>query len=332
VRVGWYVHHHGSGHLQRFLAVAPRLPGVVGLSSLPRPAGIAPGAWLTLAPDAPAPPGRDETAGGALHWAPLGHDGLRDRMAQLAGWVARERPRAFVCDVSVEVALAVRLMGVPVVWIAQRGRRDDAPHQLAYRLATVVAPWTPETDSPGSGLPPDAFHVGALSRFDGRPPAPAPGERRVTVLVGGGGHELRAADVGAAARATPDWTWTAAGLPMAIGTPVGDAGRPDDPWPLLCASDVIVAAGGGNLIAEVAAARRPLVCLAQARPFAEQRDGADALARAGLAESPAGWPAPGEWPAVLARAGQRDPARWSLLHDGRAGERLVETIRACASA
>ena len=40
MRLGWYIHHHGAGHLHRFLALRASLPGVVGISSLPRPATI----------------------------------------------------------------------------------------------------------------------------------------------------------------------------------------------------------------------------------------------------------------------------------------------------
>ncbi|MDF2492882.1 MAG: hypothetical protein K0Q58_1460, partial [Microbacterium sp.] len=81
--IGYYVHHHGRGHLHRATAIAAALGiPVTGLSSLPRPAEWT-GDWIELpldlddrGPDAP-----DVTAGGRLHWVPLGVDGLRERMA-----------------------------------------------------------------------------------------------------------------------------------------------------------------------------------------------------------------------------------------------------------
>src|SRR3712207_8569721 len=55
------------------------------------------------------------------------------------------RPDVLVVDVSVEVALLARLLGVPVVLVAQRGRRDDDPHRRAYAAAAAVAaPWRSE--------------------------------------------------------------------------------------------------------------------------------------------------------------------------------------------
>ena len=346
MRVGWYVHHHGTGHLQRFLAVREHLKGVVGLSSLPRPATLAPDEWVTLALDAPATAGSDPTAGGVLHWAPLQHPGLRGRMAAVAEWISAAMPDVLVCDVSVEVTALARLMGVPVVWIAQRGVRRDAPHQLAYTLATVVAPWTEALATPDTGLPETARFVGAISRFDGRASEPPPGRRAVTLVLGGGGHEVRPAQVSDAASGLADWSWTVAGLGEPVGTPAGgpvgasgldrvrDRGTVSDTWRLLCDADVVVASAGGNLVAEVAAARRPLVCLPQSRPFNEQHDGAGALARAGLAETLSGWPDPAGWREVLTRAQARDPCSWERLHDGRGAARLAAVIRerACASA
>jgi hypothetical protein len=334
VRVGWYVHHHGTGHLQRFLTVRTHLEGAVGLSSLPRPAGLASDEWVRLAIDAPAAADSDPTAGGALHWAPLRHAGLRDRMAAVARWISAARPDVLVCDVSVEVASLARLMGVPVVWIAQRGVRRDPPHQLAYAVATVVAPWTAALATSDTGLPGTTRFVGAISRFDGRASEPPPGRRAVTLVLGGGGHEVRPAHVSDTARAVADWSWTVAGLGEPVGEPVLDRGTVPDTWRLLCDADVIVASAGGNLIAEVAAARRPLVCLPQSRPFGEQHDGADELARAGLAETLSQWPDPAGWREVLTRAQARDPDGWARLHDGGGAARLAAVIRerACASA
>jgi hypothetical protein len=354
VTVGWYVHHHGSGHLHRFLAVRRRLPGVVGLSSLPRPDGVPEDAWVALPGDVPAGEPDDPTAGGTLHWAPRGVDGLRRRTAAIAGWAAAADPRALVVDVSVEVALLGRLLSLPVVVVAQRGRRTDGPHLRAYAAASaVLAPWTAAVHAPGDGPPEDRLVLtGAVSRFDddataggavfgdaatpgtGAPGADPPGGAGpddVLLLVGGGGHALRAPDVAAAAAATGR-TWHVAGalrVPDAPG--VVDHGPRADVAGLLRACGVVVATAGGNAVAEVAAARRPLVLLPQERPFDEQRRQAALLAAAGLADAHEVWPAPDAWPAVLAAAARREPARWDALHDGRGAERFAAAVGAVAA-
>ena len=77
--IGYYVHHHGTGHLHRAMTVAAHLPQpVTGFSSLPRPEPW-PGPWVQLPRDdsAPSYAAADATARGLLHWAPLADGGLR---------------------------------------------------------------------------------------------------------------------------------------------------------------------------------------------------------------------------------------------------------------
>ena len=141
-----------------------------------------------------------------LHWAPRHDPGLARRSAQILAWLADARPALVVVDVSVEVALLVRLAGVPVVVAAMRGDRSDRPHATAYDLADVlVAPWPEESPEPWPRHWLDkTVHLGGLSRFDGwsrpasRPTAPA--ASRALLLWGEGGAGQDAAELAAAAR------------------------------------------------------------------------------------------------------------------------------------
>lgn len=316
--VGWYVHHHGAGHRARMRAAAPLVGGVAVLDSRELPSDVA---------DAPV----DPTAGGTLHWAPLGHRGARSRMARIAAWIEAEQPAAMVVDVSVEVALLARLLGVPTIVVAQRGARHDDAHRLAYRqAAAVVAPWSAESDLPGD-LPGEAAvrFVGAISRFDGRRFSPPTPGGDVLLLVGAGGHELTGEAVGAAAASTPERTWHVAGGPGGAGAGnVVDHGMGADVARLLDACSVVVGTAGGNVVAEVAAARRPFVCLPQPRPFDEQARQAQALSSLGVAVACERWPS--DWPAVLARAEALDTGRWARLHDGGGAARLAAIVREVA--
>lgn len=319
--IGWYVHGHGRGHLQRLQCVAAHLQTrVTALSSLPRPDGWT-GGWVDLPDDLPTGDDRDPSAGGTLHWAPLGHPGLLARSAAVVAWVARERPALVVVDVSVEVAVLVRSLGVPVVVAAMRGDRQDRAHTTAYDLAdALLAPWPADRPEPWpQRWLAKTWHVGALSRLDGRVPSPAPGDRRVAVLWGAGGSEVTTADVDAAAAATPGWTWDAAAL----------RGAAADPWALLQAADVVVTHGGQNALAEVAAARRPAVVVPQDRPHDEQR--ANGRALHGIALVRDTWPAPGQWPALLEQAAQQDVSAWGQWSDGRGAARAAELLDARAA-
>lgn len=326
--IGWYVHDHGRGHLQRLQCISAHLrTPVTALSSLPKPVDFA-GAWVELPNDQPTGADDDVTAGGTLHWAPRQHAGLLERMAAIAGWIAAARPALVVVDVSVEVAVLVRTMGVPVVVAAMRGDRTDRAHTTAYDLAeALLAPWPVELPEPWPRSWLDkTWHVGALSRLDGRLVLPAPGDRRVAVLWGRGGGEVSAQDLAEARAATPAWDWDPIGLP---GTP-----WLDDPWPRLQAADVVVTHAGQNALAEVAAARRTAVVLPQTRPYGEQLANARALTRGGLALVCERWPSAQLWPGLLEQVAGRDTDAWQRWSDGfgavRAAALLDETAgRTC---
>jgi hypothetical protein len=268
------------------------------------------------------------TAGGRLHWAPVRHAGLRGRMAMIAQWIAATSPRLLVSDVSVEVALLARLLGTPTAVVAMRGERTDAPHRMAYDLADLLlAPWPAELPEPGwpEHWQAKTVHTGAFSRFDGRPrPAPArrrtdrPRPQRVLLLMGSGGTDVSAGEISAAQAATPGWQWTTLGGP--------EGGWSTDPWPALCAAEVVVTHAGQNALAECAAARRPAVVVPQERPFGEQAATGRALARGRLAAVAHRWPEPGEWPALLEQARADGGDRWSQWAPGDGAARAARAL------
>jgi len=218
-----------------------------------------------------------------------------------------------VVDVSVEVALLVRLCGTPVVVVALPGERTDRTHLAAYDLAdALLAPWPAEShaaDWPVSWTS-KAWCVGGLSRFDGRPRPPAEprtATRRVLLIWGAGGRDADASSVEAARRATAGWTWSER-----------SPDRPSpDLWAELCAADVVVTHAGQNAVADVAAARAPAVVIAQRRPFGEQVATARALSRLDVADGHTSWPSADRWNEVLEGARRRGGAGWARWSSGR---------------
>ncbi len=321
--IGYYVHHHGAGHATRACSIAAALVAlgheVVGFSSLDRPDAW-PGDWHVLDRDHEPAPGPDDdvTAGGALHWAPLHHDGYATRMGTIARWVEETRPDAVVVDVSVEVTLLCRLLGVPTVVAAMRGQRDDGPHVLAYDAATtLLAPWPAvllEPWWPRRWLD-KTVHVGGLSRFDhlvDDTPQPGGAGRTGLLLWGRGG--TGGPDLDALSAALPDWTWS---LPSGSG---------DEVWDDLVRADVVVCHGGQNAVAEVAAARRPAVVVADPRPFAEQEHTVAALEAGRICATAPAWPEPGQWPGLVRVALDRSGEGWRTWTDGQGARRAAEAI------
>lgn len=333
--IGWYIHHHGFGHVSRFLAVQPHLRApVIAFSSMPRPAGLAGDVeWVPLPPDADAfagPDGRpiypraaDPTVRGHLHWAPHGHPGHRARLAAIAAAAVERALETFVVDVSAEVVAFARLLGLRTIAVTQPGARVDPAHVLAYDLADrIVAPW-PEGAVPAPGLSPHGDRVtwtGGISRFDGRD-ASGPADGRHALLLG---RVLRPGvrdEVDRLLR-TRGWTVTSVGH--------DDASRVDDPWPLLTRSTVVVSAAGQNSVADLAASGVRAVIIAQDRPFDEQQATADALAAWGLArQAPEDVSAP-DLVALIERAAA-DAPDWTRWRVAGAALRMADAIEGTPS-
>lgn len=302
--IGVYAHHQGSGHVQRALSVAAVLddevtvltsarippdanpdPARIRILRLPldyddtgADAGTGGGAAATAAGATGV--GADPTAGGRLHWVPLRQAGLRQRTAMITGWIDTNAPDVFWSDISVEVTLAARLTGTPVVSTVLPGRRDDDPHALAHGVCSaLVAGWPRAAGAPvpaGATLP--LVPVGGVSRFADRDPEPgARGRGRPRVLhlrgSGGGGHDRRWNSV---REQLGDVEWISLG---------GPGGRwVADPWEEMCRADVVITAAGQSSLADLAAADAHLVVTPEERPFGEQDATAATLRRLGLAE------------------------------------------------
>jgi hypothetical protein len=323
--IGWYIHHHGYGHLTRFLAVQPHLAASVTVfSSLPAPTDLPEAVtWTQLPPDdgpferhgaRRLPHASEPTAGGALHWAPLGHPGHRARLAAIADAAVRHDLDAFVVDVSAEVTAFVRLLGVPTVVVTQPGERSDAPHRLAYALADrVLAPWAEGVLPAPAADPRKVRFTGGISRFDGLPGGRRR-ERRVLFL----GRTLADAALAQATALLGAAGWRH----DVIGTGAGDR---RDPWSLLRGAAVVVSAAGQNSVADLAAAGARAVVVPQERPFDEQETTAAALERLGLAAVCPPDDAPGLVARVTAAAAASAPD-WSPWAVGGAAARAAAVI------
>lgn len=340
LEVGMYVHHHGSGHAMRARALSAALAKRgIGTTTL----GSRDDAGIRLPLDREAVPGADPTAGDALHWAPPRSAGMARRMAMISDYLAGRQPSAALpaarpavlpaalhVDVSVEVALLARLHGTPVTVQAMPGDRRDAPHVLCHSIADgIIAAWPDWVPLPAH-LEPVADRVrgvGGITRFGGRDRTTdgadfAPGRMRVTVLGGTGGGDLPDGYFDAVAAVCPD-----------ADVKILDAahGWVDDPWPYLCASDVVVAAAGQNSVADIAAAGARAIIIPRPRPFGEQEATARVLSDAGLALVPCGAdddpPAPEDWPALLDRAPNAD---WSTWQTDGAADRAAAVIEGVA--
>lgn len=327
--IGWYVHHHGAGHRHRMRAVTDHLVTPVTVLSSLQPGPTDPRPWLVLPRDDDTEETVDDPTGqGVLHWVPKDDRGLRERMAMISAWIRDERPSLVVVDVSVEITLLARLHGVPVVVVGMQGDRGDRAHRAAYDVAeALLVPWPKAaipTDWPGSWHD-KSWATGGISRFDerfnerfrsdggraddlgaktpGRPGTP----RTILLLWGGGGADIDSDHLACAQAATPKWSWNVVGFPGFTRV---------DVWNELMAADVVICHAGQNVVAEVAAARRPAVVVAQSRPHGEQRATSRVLDRLGIVHALDAWPSAHRWPLLLDDALLRGGQGWSLWSSG----------------
>ena len=334
--IGYYVHHHGAGHRARAVAIADQAAGRVTLLGTELSGRMGSHRFVDL-PDDRIDAAFDGADGGAnppaaLHYAPIDHDGIRRRVAAITAWIAEAQPALMVIDVSCEIAMLARLASVPTVYVRLGGRRDDAPHLQAFSAATgIVAPFAAALDDPT--MPSwvrrkTAYHPGIVAR----PAAATIETNSVLVVVGAGGSSTNGTDWARAARAVPDRRWSVIGACKAIEDAPENLtilGWIDDAAARIARAGVVVGSVGNGTLGIVLAARRPFVCIPEARPFDEQRSNARGLVAAGAAvacDDVAG----ADWRALIAAAERLDRAAAATLDDANGAAHAADYLIALA--
>ncbi len=335
-QVGYYVHHHGSGHGMRALAIARHMDCEVTLIGSRLPEGRYPATVKSLPLPGDTAPGMHVESFASLHYAPLAVDGLRERMALLADWMRRAWPCLLVVDVSVEVAMLARLFGVPCVYMRQHGERTDPAHLQAYASASrLLAPYPASMEC--SQIPDWVLaktdHCGWVSRYSQRSSVQVEPERgAVLVITGQGGTAFTVDSLIAIARRCPEDRFRVAGPLPASDLPLPGnltlLGQLADPLPELLRAEIVVGSAGDNVVAEVAHLGGRLIAIAEQRPFDEQRLQALQLERLGVALGVSGVPVADEWPALLQRA-RHLPGRsgWQGLLNGNAAADAARIVQ-----
>lgn len=330
----WYLHDHGRGHLERARAVIPHLAAEVVVVAGPGVADLA-GATLDVdVVDLPTDvPQRAIPTTGPWHHAPAGPT-LRRRTARVVDVAERYDCATAVVDVSMEVTVLARLLGLRTVAVRQSGHRTDAAHRNGFASADAV--WVPQhrslepIDEP---IDDRWFFSGPFSRFDhrlGEPSGPrgaaGSAQHHAVILVGTGGTDFDMARW-RHAEAPPGWTVTIAGTGECwTTTSVTSVGTIEPIHPLLASADLVVTSAGWAAIADTVAAGARVAIVPERRPFCEQAVRANALHAAGLAVSLPRWPKPDQLGQVIVATEALDMSRWGEVHDGHGAQRAARMI------
>jgi len=157
MRIGYYAHHHGSGHCRQADKLAALLPVSLRKNFV---------VFTSLAPDAyvfntvaksqivhlnPEDEREDDVLLGragqnwqpaSLHYSPVGNSDIQTRSWQILNAIQEHSIDLMIIDVSVEVAMLCRAASVPYLYVRLAGIRDDAPHLNAFVGALgLLAPY-----------------------------------------------------------------------------------------------------------------------------------------------------------------------------------------------
>lgn len=291
----FYIHHHGSGHVMRAIAIAKAFPAesitFMG-SDLMRYAAQIPDhiACIHLPMDTHAQRDtydeqRDLTF---LHYAPLHVPGVLNRIGVMHDYFQRNPTTMLIVDVSVEVTLFARLCGIPTVVIRQHGRRTDLAHRLAYESAElIIAPFSRNLDAAEDNPAMSrTYYAGGFSRYTGKNVCTDSRKKDVAIFIGQGGSNINSSLIRHLRTQINNSTH------LHIIGEVSDQiqlenthfhGHIDCPEEVLSTCDVVICNAGHNTVMELADLRKRMICIPAERPFNEQLQKAYHLEQAGCA-------------------------------------------------
>lgn len=157
MRLGYYAHHHGSGHCRQIDKLAALLPvdakrQLIVFTSLSRDdynfTAVDETQIVRLqAEDECADDVLKGRAGehwqpDSLHYSPVGNSNIQKRSHQILDTIYQCKIDLMIIDVSVEVAMLCRAASIPYLYIRLPGIRDDTPHLNAFAGAlALLAPY-----------------------------------------------------------------------------------------------------------------------------------------------------------------------------------------------
>lgn len=157
MHIGYYAHHHGSGHCRQIDKLAALLPvdarqQLTVFTSVTLDAyaftNIDEAQVVRLYAEDERP--EDVLKGRAgkhwqpagLHYSPVGNSDIQKRSHQILDTIYQRNIDLMIIDVSAEVALLCRAASVPYLYVRLPGLRDDIPHLEAFTGAlALLAPY-----------------------------------------------------------------------------------------------------------------------------------------------------------------------------------------------
>ncbi len=324
MRIGYYAHHHGSGHCRQIDKLAALLP-IQKRQQLTVFTSLAPDAYAFTAIDEqqivrlyPEDERIDDVLKGrageywqpaSLHYSPIGNADIQKRSHQILNTIVHRKIDLMIIDVSVEVAMLCRTASVPYLYVRLPGLRDDMPHINAF--AGALALLAPYPQAIEAAMTPSwvcqktvyldfitltknntSSHQDFIKTLTTLTVDHPNGSNSfitnpiITVIKGYGGHEAIDAKLPELRRLLPSAFIISLGpIDNDMRAYVDIATHVEDVTPFMYHSDYLLMACGLNAVAQAYYCATPLVVLPDERPHQEQATMAQALIDQGRALS-----------------------------------------------
>ncbi len=325
--IGFYAHSHGSGHVHRCKAIAAALEGDYQIFSsgfqdddLIAHKNLTPLPNENLPDDLKPYHNKINPTPNFLHYAPAGVSSIRERTAILANWFAEKSPDLMFVDVSVEIALLCRVCSVPFVFVRMHGHRTDDAHLAAYESARLLAApfpeWMEQAETP-DWVREKTFYAGGLCRFDKDDFAVAsPKKGKVVIINGSGGTGFHRELAVQWAEDNSQLNFHLLGkqdFEPSLPSNLRQVGQLGNPLHFLADAEVVIASCGDNMVAELSLLKKNWICVPEERPFDEQHQKAQMIAKANAAVVAESWRELRDLRPFLDKARQTDKTKLAEL-------------------
>ncbi|WP_201513086.1 hypothetical protein [Psychrobacter alimentarius] len=324
MRIGYYAHHHGSGHCRQIDKLAALLP-TQKRQQLTVFTSLVPEAYTFTAIDEqqivrlyPEDERTDDVLKGragkywqpaSLHYSPIGNADIQKRSHQILNTIVQRNIDLMIIDVSVEVAMLCRTASIPYLYVRLPGLRDDTPHIDAFAGAlALLAPYPQAIEAAmtprwvcqktvyldfinltKNNTSSHQNFIKTLTTLTADHPNVSPSfatKPIITVIKGYGGHEAIDAKLPELRRLLPSAFILSLGpIDNDMRAYVDIATHVEDVTPFMHHSDYLLMACGLNAVAQAYYCATPFVVLPDERPHQEQATMAQALIDQGRALS-----------------------------------------------
>jgi hypothetical protein len=330
--IGYYVHHHGTGHMRRAVNVVSKMKSRVFLfSSAAEPSYLPENVtYIHLPEDKVEGYTPDSTR--FFPYTPY-NKAIFERSKLLIDTWQRYGIKHIHVDVSVEVAALAKLHGLSVSYTIMQGNRRDKSHTLAYSLSDFLLAFSTEIfDEKVRNTDILTKYVGGVSRFTKVEPKPIGEITRVAIITSPLAEKTWSNEIVLLAQDNKNIAWDCIGFNIETKLQnVSSHGKVADPHDIIRDADIVIGSSGNNTIMELSSLAKPFICIPEPRPYDEQISAARKLLELNAAIVLESFPKPNEWKDLVQNIKNLDLIAFAKLTNNDSSDRAAKILDDSAS-